>query len=94
MKVANIIYNYVHERTKLVEENYAKTPKDCDDKTFAIYVNKNVPKEGENQEVKKEDIENMEKFNAEIAKDFKERDIQCRKIEKTQKRECKPFTKQ
>ena len=31
------------------------------------------PKEGENQEIKKEDIEKMEKFNAEESKNFKEK---------------------
>ena len=43
-----------------------------------------VPKEGEHQEIKKEDIEKMEKFNAEESKNFKERIIECRKLEKTQ----------
>ena len=41
-------------------------------------------KEGENQEIKKEDIEKMEKFNAEETKNFKEKVINCRKLEKTQ----------
>ncbi len=41
-------------------------------------------KEGEGQEIKKEDIEKMEKFNAEDSKNFKERVIDCRKLEKTQ----------
>ena len=41
-------------------------------------------KEGEGQEIKKEDIEKMEKFNAEDSKNFKERTIECRKLEKTQ----------
>jgi len=41
-------------------------------------------KEGENQEIKKEDIEKMEKFNAEESKNFKEKVIECRKLEKTQ----------
>ena len=36
------------------------------------------------QEIKKEDIEKMEKFNAEEPKNFKERTIECRKLEKTQ----------
>ena len=36
------------------------------------------------QEIKKEDIEKMEKFNAEESKNFKERVIECRKLEKTQ----------
>ena len=35
-------------------------------------------KEGENQEIKKEDIEKMEKFNAEESKNFKEKVIQCK----------------
>ena len=39
--------------------------------------------EGEGQEIKKEDIEKMEKFNAEDSKNFKERTIECRKLEKT-----------
>ena len=43
-----------------------------------------IIKESVNPALQKSDIENIEKFNAEIAKDFKERDIQCRKIEKTQ----------
>ena len=34
-----------------------------------------TPKEGENQEIKKEDIEKMEKFNAEESKNFKEKII-------------------
>ena len=41
-------------------------------------------KEGEGQEIKKEDIEKMEKFNAEDSKNFKEKVIECRKLEKTQ----------
>ena len=41
-------------------------------------------KEGEGQEIKKEDIEKMEKFNAEDSKNFKEKVINCRKLEKTQ----------
>ena len=41
-------------------------------------------KEGENPEIKKEDIEKMEKFNAEESKNFKERVINCRKLEKTE----------
>ena len=41
-------------------------------------------KEGEGQEIKKEDIEKMEKFNADDSKNFKEKVIQCRKLEKTQ----------
>ena len=41
-------------------------------------------KEGEGQEIKKEDIEKMEKFSAEDSKNFKERVIECRKLEKTQ----------
>ena len=41
-------------------------------------------KEGEGQEIKKEDIEKMEKFNAEDSKNFKEKIIDCRKLEKTQ----------
>ena len=36
------------------------------------------------QEIKKEDIEKMEKFNAEDSKNFKEKTIECRKLEKTQ----------
>ena len=40
--------------------------------------------EGEGQEIKKEDIEKIEKFNAEETKNFKERVIECRKLEKTQ----------
>jgi hypothetical protein len=42
------------------------------------------PKEGENQEIKKEDIEKMEKFNAEESKNFKEKIINCKKLEKTE----------
>ena len=41
-------------------------------------------KTGENQEIKKEDIEKIEKFNAEESKNFKEKIIDCRKLEKTQ----------
>ena len=36
------------------------------------------------QEIKKEDIEKIEKFNAEESKNFKEKIIECRKLEKTQ----------
>jgi len=50
-----------------------------------IEVQSSEPKaEGENQEIKKEDIEKMEKFNAEEQKNFKEKTINCRKLEKTQ----------
>jgi hypothetical protein len=41
-------------------------------------------KQQEGQDIKKEDIEKMEKFNAEETKTFKERVIECRKLEKTQ----------
>ena len=41
-------------------------------------------KEGENPEIKKEDIEKMEKFNAEESKNFKEKVIACRKLEKSE----------
>ncbi len=40
-------------------------------------------KEGE-EEIKQENIEKIEKFNAEEHKNFKERTINCRKLEKTQ----------
>ena len=40
--------------------------------------------EGQQQEIKKEDIEKMEKFNAEESKNFKERILQCKKLEKTE----------
>ena len=40
--------------------------------------------EGQQQEIKKEDIEKMEKFNAEESKNFKERVITCKKLEKTE----------
>ena len=46
-------------------------------------------KEGENQEIKKEDIEKMEKFNAEETKNFKEKVINCRKLEKTKLNDTK-----
>ena len=36
------------------------------------------------QEIKKEDIEKMEKFNAEDSKSFKERVFTCKKLEKTE----------
>ena len=39
--------------------------------------------EGQQQEIKKEDIEKMEKFNAEESKNFKERVITCKKLERT-----------
>ena len=38
-------------------------------------------KPGENQEIKKEDIEKMEKFNAEEQKVFKDKVIDCKKLE-------------
>ena len=40
--------------------------------------------EGQQQEIKKEDIEKMEKFNAEESKNFKEKVITCKKLEKTE----------
>ena len=40
--------------------------------------------QGDGQEIKKEDIEKIEKFNADDPKNFKERVIDCRKLEKTQ----------
>ncbi len=46
-------------------------------------------KEGENQEIKKEDIEKMEKFSAEETKNFKEKVITCRKLEKTKLNDTK-----
>ena len=41
-------------------------------------------KQQEDEEIKKENIEKMEKFNAEETKNFKEKVIDCRKLEKTQ----------
>ena len=49
-----------------------------------IIIKAEPTKEGEGQEIKKEDIEKMEKFNAEDSKNFKEKVINCRKLEKTQ----------
>ena len=40
-------------------------------------------KEGEQEEIKKENLEKMEKFSAEETKNFKERVIECRKLEKS-----------
>ena len=40
--------------------------------------------QAEDEEIKKENIEKMEKFNAEETKNFKEKTIDCRKLEKTQ----------
>ena len=45
-----------------------------------------------NQEIKKEDIEKIEKFNAEESKNFKEKVIECRKLEKTQLNDSKLVT--
>ena len=36
------------------------------------------------QEIKKEDIEKMEKFNADDSKNFKEKVLNCKKLEKTE----------
>lgn len=41
-------------------------------------------KQEEEEEIKKENLEKMEKFNAEENKNFKEKTIDCRKLEKTQ----------
>jgi len=38
---------------------------------------------GEEEEIKKENLEKMEKFNAEDVKNFKEKTVECRKLEKT-----------
>ena len=46
--------------------------------------NDQPPTEGENPEIKKEDIEKMEKFNAEDSKNFKEKVIACKKLEKSE----------
>ena len=40
------------------------------------------PGEGEGEDINKENLQKMEKFNAEEAKNFKERVIECRKLEK------------
>ena len=40
--------------------------------------------DGQQQEIKKEDIEKMEKFNAEDSKNFKERVLNCKKLERTE----------
>ena len=45
---------------------------------------KEEEKEVENEELKKENIENLEKFNVDEQKNFKEKIIECRKLEKTQ----------
>ena len=42
------------------------------------------PKGNEAEELNKENLEKMEKFNAEDSKVFKERTIECRKLEKTE----------
>ena len=42
-----------------------------------------IQKAGEKDELNKEDLEKMEKFNAEDSKTFKERTIDCRKLDKT-----------
>ena len=46
--------------------------------------NLNVQQQQEAEEIKKENIEKMEKFNAEESKNFKEKILDCRKLEKTQ----------
>ena len=40
--------------------------------------------DGQQQEIKKEDIEKMEKFNAEDSKNFKEKVVACKKLEKSE----------
>ena len=68
----------VKEFVSTQSEGQAQTEQKVDD------VKAEPTKEGENQEIKKEDIEKMEKFNAEDSKNFKEKVITCRKLEKNQ----------
>ena len=42
-----------------------------------------VPKGQEGEEINKETVEKIEKFNADEAKNFKEKVIDCRKLDKT-----------
>ena len=74
------------ELTEIVRE-FVSSQNQSTQGTTEIHLAESKPegqKEGENQEIKKEDIEKMEKFNAEETKNFKERVIECRKLEKTQ----------
>ena len=74
----------LEELTQIVNEFVSSQTQTVSSSEPQAEVPKAEGKEGENQEIKKEDIEKMEKFNAEETKNFKEKVINCRKLEKTQ----------
>ena len=78
----------LEELTEIVHE-FVNSQNQAQSETKTEEVKPASQKEGEGQEIKKEDIEKMEKFNAEDSKNFKERVIECRKLEKTQLNENK-----
>ena len=79
----------LEELTQIVNEFVSSQTQTVSSSEPQSDVPKAEGKEGENQEIKKEDIEKMEKFNAEETKNFKEKVINCRKLEKTQLNDTK-----
>ena len=79
----------LEELTQIVNEFVSSQTQAVSSSEPQAEVPKAEGKEGENQEIKKEDIEKMEKFNAEETKNFKEKVINCRKLEKTQLNDAK-----
>ena len=73
------------ELTEIVREFVASQNPQPESTTTIVQSTDAKPtgKEGE-QEIKKEDIEKMEKFNAEETKNFKEKVINCKKLDKNE----------
>ena len=78
----------LEELTEIVTEfvkNQNEAQQEAQPEEQKVYAsNDQPPTEGENPEIKKEDIEKMEKFNAEDSKNFKEKVIACKKLEKSE----------
>ena len=79
--------NWTLEELKQIVEEFVSSQNEASQNIQAQVVEQ-VPtsqaQEGQSQqEIKKEDIEKMEKFNAEESKNFKEKIIACKKLEKT-----------
>ena len=76
--------NWTLDELREIVTEFVSTQTQAQTETQNVEAQTPEVKAGENQEIKKEDIEKIEKFNAEESKNFKEKIIDCRKLEKTQ----------
>jgi hypothetical protein len=76
--------NWTLDELREIVTEFVSTQTQAQTETQTVEAQTPEVKAGENQEIKKEDIEKIEKFNAEESKNFKEKIIDCRKLEKTQ----------